>query len=63
MSVIGREGISRRRALCCLLALAGGTPLLRSAAAAPRVIKVHARKFALRRTGLRCGSGSRWCSS
>ncbi|WP_454731060.1 MULTISPECIES: cupredoxin domain-containing protein [Cupriavidus] len=35
----------RRRALRCLLALAAGTPLLHSTAAAPRVIKVHARKF------------------
>ncbi|MGO4327450.1 cupredoxin domain-containing protein [Cupriavidus sp. 2TAF22] len=39
------EGLSRRRALCCLLVLAGSAPLLRSTAAAPRVIKVHARKF------------------
>ncbi len=45
MAAVSREGISRRRALYCLLALAGGAPLLRSAAAAPRVIKVHARKF------------------
>ncbi|MGT2427759.1 cupredoxin domain-containing protein [Cupriavidus basilensis] len=52
-----REGISRRRALCCLLALAGGVPLLRSAAAEPRVIKVHARKFVFTpdRIALRAG--------
>ncbi|MDW3685404.1 cupredoxin domain-containing protein [Cupriavidus sp. CV2] len=57
MLVTGREGISRRRALCCLLALAGGTPLLHSAAAAPRVIKVHARKFVFtpNRIALRVG--------
>lgn len=52
-----REGVSRRRALCCLLALAGGAPLLHGAAAAPRVIKVHARKFVFTpdRIALRAG--------
>ncbi|WP_420995496.1 cupredoxin domain-containing protein [Cupriavidus sp. 30B13] len=52
-----KEKSGRRRALCCLLALAAGTPLLRSTAAAPRVIKVHARKFAFTpdRIALRAG--------